>query len=272
MDTIMNEFVVVTDLHGRLEHLREIVRRYAGATLISGGDVDDGPEYSQIAPTIDLLIEIGAVCVYGNHDFNRAAVMYETDPAAREAWLQVWQFNELRTLESYGLEGLKTSDLDEAREKADQLRDLVDRRGHGEYFRNLKTYFECGKFIVVHAGFHTGIPVDNQLQELERAQVQAKWGDYSGAPDQVLDTTTYKLAVSELGLPKDQSDKVLITGHFHNSMTPAERVTDEGRRVRLGSRYGNPNGPVHVWESWSGNVVPIHPNNQPYIQDFFQAA
>ena len=268
----MNEFVVVTDLHGRLEHVREIIRRYPGVTLVIGGDVDDGPEYSQVAPTIDLLIDIGAVCVYGNHDWGRAAAMYETDPEARDAWLQIWQLNHLRTLESYGLEGLKTKDIDEARYKADQLRDKVEKRGHGEYFRNLKTYFECSKFIVVHAGFHENEPVKTQIEELGLVQIRAKWSDFSGAPDQILDVPTYNLAVSERGLPRNQTEKILITGHYHNSMTPAERVTDEGRRVRLGSRYGNPNGPVHVWESWSGNVVPIYPNNQRHFQDLAKAA
>ncbi|MCA9346439.1 metallophosphoesterase [Candidatus Saccharibacteria bacterium] len=256
----MSEFVVVTDLHGRLGHLKQIQARYPGVQLISGGDVVDGPEYSNVAETIELLLEMGAICLSGNHDWNLSAVLYENNPEYREAWLQIWQHNHLRTLESYGIEGLKTKEIIEARVKADHLRQKIESRGHDKYFQNLQPYFRFGKFIVVHAGLRNDVSIEEQLTKLDDAQTLAKWSDFSSAPDQIFDVDYYELSKSEL-VPSNESGTTLVTGHYHNKLTPEQRVTDNGRRVRLGTKYGDPKGPINVWESWSGNVVPIFPRS-----------
>ena len=258
----MSEFVVVTDLHGRLEHLRQIQTAYPGVQLISGGDVVDGPEYSNVAETIELLLEMGAICLSGNHDWVTSVSLKAPDNEVKDTWISdIWSRNHFNTLGSYGI---KNFDLyhrvadDEMHKRLEQLKKALQKTGHQEYFDNLVPYFDSGNFIVVHAGFEFGRSLAEQKTELDSYfTLGAGITCFDLAPIQIFDDE-YALSGSEVGLEGDS--KVLITGHNHRTDYD-RRLTNNGKRIRLASRYNDPNSPIYAWESWSGKVVPILPRS-----------
>ncbi len=86
-----DKYVVFSDLHGRVGLLEACYKRYGDSvTYISGGDAVDAPEHGNVRATIELLLGIGARCLYGNHEWVLAASMYCDDEESRRAWAYTW--------------------------------------------------------------------------------------------------------------------------------------------------------------------------------------
>jgi hypothetical protein len=260
-----DRYVVFSDLHGRVDLLEACYRRYGDTvTYISGGDVVDAPEYGNVRATIDLLLGIGARCIYGNHEWVLAASMYCGEQESRQAWAYTWSGYQRGVLRSYGLEepspvSRRSYDYFAA---ATALRDAVEAEGHTAFFDSLKPYHETAQFLVVHAGITntawTGEDTSQKawLDSVGETEVSARREarQWNAEPIQIFDPS-YALATT-FAAPASLN-KTLITGHAHNAESSLTRVTDNGKRVRIAGVVSE-GAPLYVYESWTGGVVPVH--------------
>jgi hypothetical protein len=256
------DFVVFSDLHGRVRLLEAVYRRYGDSVAyISCGDAVDAPEHGNVKETIALLQAMGAVCLYGNHEWVLGAAMHSDDEESRRAWSYTWSGYQRGVLKSYGLPepspvGRYTSyDYMNA---AKDLKQAIADAGHTAFFDALMPYYEAQDTIVIHGGITHG-PLQDQKRYLDRvgrattsaSRTQQQW---NSEPKQIFDPY-YELAQS-LYVPQGVGKK-LITGHAHSSEHSISRITDNGNRIRLAGSVAM-GMPLYVYESWSGGVMPIH--------------
>ncbi len=260
-----DRYVVFSDLHGRVGLLEACYKRYGeSVTYISGGDAVDAPEHGNVRATIELLLGIGARCLYGNHEWVLAASMYCDDDESRQAWAYTWGGYQRGVLASYGLD--EPSPVSSKSYKylsaATELKEAIAAEGHTAFFDGLRPYYETEHFLVVHAGL-TEVPwsagknsqkawLDTVGATVTSARRTAR--QWNAEPAQVFDPT-YTLSTSIVA--PEFLEKTLITGHAHNSETSVTRVSDNGRRVRLAGVVVE-NAPLYVYESWTGGVVPVY--------------
>lgn len=178
----------------------------------------------------------------------------------RDYYLDRWRHNDKRfisyergTLSSYGVDPRLPNEA-----AADALRNAMDSAGHLALLNSAELYFETDEYIVVHAGLST-TPWMVQRKELDTYRQMVANRDYSAAPEQVFDTSdahnkTHKHSTQAEAF--DATDKIVITGHAHSHLNESERVTADGKRVRLASKLAI-GMPLYVWQSWDGKVVAI---------------
>ena len=259
------KFVVFSDLHGRADLLEACYKRYGDTvTYISGGDAIDAPEHGNVKASIDLLQNIGSICLYGNHEWVLGAAMHNPDEYSRNIWSYMWSKYHKGVLGSYGLKEPSPAkpykDFDYM-SAALELKDAIAEAGHMQFFDNLKPYVETDDFIVVHGGLthDTWDGKSGQKSKLDAvggasqsaARTRRQW---DAEPVQIFDPR-YTLA-NRLILPHGLEKKV-ITGHAHSSENYISRVSDDGKRIRLAGAVGL-GMPLYVYESWTGGVVPIY--------------
>ncbi len=263
-ETEYEKYVLISDLHGRYEHLKRVYDRYN--SLFSGnvGFVHAGDAIDSLYPhnnskkTIQTLLDIGAVCLYGNHEWVEQVIVNQTNDDIKSFMInQVWKHHQRRLYTSYGIDN--PTNEEEQIKAFDRLQDEIKSVGHDKYFTELKTYFEPSGlgFIAVHAGLYTDqnwYGIGGQREYLE--SVTATNDDYE--PPQIC---SFELANLKVRIPDDISDKTLISGHDHYPYKRTEVTDNFGRfvsgRVSLGSDP-NPDGPIYAWESWSNKIVEIY--------------
>lgn len=241
--------VVATDIHGHSEKFTELRNRYTGVRIIINGDIVDGEDTRRI---LDLIAETDNVLVgTGNHEIITRAVTQENDRELREIWQDRWRHNyarfqqyEYHTLRSYGIDEQLSNES-----AAEKLRDKMERLGHLSLLNSVRMYFEAEEFVVIHGGL-TEDSWEEQKRQLERDGIQMSLNNYC-APEQIMDHD-FSLSTST---STSVTDKILITGHAHLDSS-AERVTDNGKRVRLASKLAI-GAPLYVWQSWDKKVVTI---------------
>jgi len=265
MDSNEERYVVFSDLHGRAGLLEACYKRYGNTVMyISGGDAIDAPEHGNVKTTIELLQNIGAVCLYGNHEWVLGAAMHNPDEYSRKAWSYTWSGYHRGVLGSYGLQEpspVKSYKDFNYMSAALELKDAITGAGHMQFFDNLKPYVEASDFIVVHGGLthDTWDGKRGQKSELDSvsgptksaARTRRQW---DSEPVQIFDPH-YTLS-TRLVLPHGPAKKV-ITGHAHSSESSITRVTDNGKRIRLAGPVTE-GAPLYMYESWTGGVVPIY--------------
>lgn len=260
----MEKYVVFSDLHGRHELLENCLKKYGqDVAYVSNGDAINSPRFGNAKKSVQLLLDIGAVGIYGNHEWTLSASINEPSEEERGLWVQhIWPHYHRHMLGAYGLKDLPLAPkTNQAMESMKNLKEAIYASGHNKFYENLKFYHETDEFLAIHAGISSHVPwhgTDGQKERLDNLSVkstsQVSW---SSGPVQVFDTPGFDLSNS-LEVP-EFFDKVLITGHSHTSEKADTRVTDNGKRVRLAGELVE-ESPLFVWESWTCLVVPIHPN------------
>ncbi len=257
------KFVVTGDIHGRYENLMSCISRYENedVQLVSIGDAIDAPDYGDSKKTVDLLLEVGAICVSGNHEWTVGASMNENEREAQEVWARsIWPYHHTDMLRAYGtnLDLPKNPSAKVALDAVNKLRDSITKAGHDRYFYGLLPYFEAEGFLAVHAGI-TSEEWTGQGGQKEALDISANPNsdgfNWSSEPPQIFDIWPYTLSTSK-DVPNG-FHKSLVTGHYHYNQGVDNRVSQDGRRIRLGSVL-HKNAPLFIWESWSGEVVPIY--------------
>jgi len=156
----------IGDIHGRLDLLqravaaigRDVAARGPAALTVTLGDyVDRGPASRGV---LDCLIAnpfpTPLVALKGNHEEMFEAFL--ADPAAGPHWAGN---GGLETLRSYGLRGVRTTDLVRARE---DLRAALP-AAHRGFLRGLKLSLSQGRYFFCHAGVRPGVPLERQSEE-----------------------------------------------------------------------------------------------------------
>lgn len=240
-------YVVVPDLHGHAELLASTHKIYGDIGYVILGDVVDGPEVKQ---TLDIIKDIDAALLIGNHEWAMMAAMYEIDPEARQHWASdVWLRYRTanQTIQSYG--------RNRSGRVSNRLATLSRRlweTGHLDLLRRSRTYYEDEHVVAIHGGA-TNSPWVLQRHQLDEAQKEFDKDNFGAEPIQIFDHTH---VLSKRNTTPISIGKILITGHTNLVLNSAQRVTDNGRRVRLGSRLHD-GSPLYVWENWSGMVKQI---------------
>jgi hypothetical protein len=256
------EYVVMGDIHSRVGLLERVVDYYgSGVEYISIGDAIDGVVGTDAKATVELLLGVGAIALFGNHEWVVCAMMYSRDNILRESMAEVWSRYHSGTLSSYGIkepDGFRNANSSSWIDSAEELEGKLADIGHDAFFNNLITYYETDEFLAIHAGVNDS-PWDLQKSELENWSLPPLCQrDWSLSPEQIFDER-FNLSAAPL-IPRGLN-KRLVTGHNHfgskQQNYPTERIHDAGRRIMLASGIGT-GYPIYVWESWSSKIVPYY--------------
>jgi serine/threonine protein phosphatase 1 len=160
----------IGDIHGRLDLLDQVLARIDGdmgmhpvenAVRVFLGDyIDRGPDSKRVLDRlINYCVTEPTVCLMGNHEAFLREFLKNPDI------LSVWRrYGGLDTLLSYGLAPKIETDARDQRELASDL-DRILPTSHREFLSNLKPYFICGDFFLVHAGVRPGICLTEQSED-----------------------------------------------------------------------------------------------------------
>jgi hypothetical protein len=244
------KYVVVPDLHGHDELLRAAHGHYGDDVgYVVVGDVFDGTD--RIKQTMDILKDIDSLLLLGNHEWVTMAAVFERDATLRRVWQDdIWRPHgggyQRGTLESYGV-SLKG----EARSRASRLGNMLFKAGHMEMLIDAPLFFEDEDIVAVHAGV-TNRHWSQQRQTLLAQARKKAMGCYDTEPEQLFSHELARSNAERTCL----SGKTLVTGHSSLAMGAEQRVTADGRRVRLGSRV-HAGAPLYVWENWTRQISAI---------------
>lgn len=243
-------YAIVGDLHGRADLLlraTEVIDPTATRFVVQDA-FDKG---SDVRETLLVARDIGAIGLACNHSWVTGNAL-DFPRHQNNHWLQGWHKGyQSRTLASFGL--VETGD---ARRDAANLRSAIEADGLESFLFGTVPYLEPtgDDFIAIHAGL-TDEPWDKQKQQLDEFTYMP--ARYEAAPDQIFDED-YSLSTSDTVPPGALTKKIVVTGHHHASLTAPERLTDNGRRVRLGSRLID-SEPLYIYLTETHELVAISP-------------
>lgn len=225
-----NGYAIVGDIHGRVDLLERATQLVdpTDTQFVVQDILDKGPEVRQ---TLLLARDIGATVLADNHGWVCANAITYSEHGER-LWLDGWYRRyEVATLESFGIFRSGNAARD-----AQHLYQRMAEDGLLALLLNTAPYIEPENddFIAVHGGLLASVPWVVQRTDLRQAsQAGQRW---QSAPVQIFDDA-HQLSTA-LTTQAKVTTKRLITGHNHFTATAAERITDHGNRVRLGSRLG----------------------------------
>jgi hypothetical protein len=250
------ETVVLTDLHGHADKLREVVGYYGEDKhfVINGDILDRGPDSKGV---LDIIKDLNADLVLGNHEWAVLGALNDQDSESRWGWLQLWLISaganrgyEDRTLESYD-EQRRSNEF----ETAHYFKDKLQKMGHLTVLQEAGLYYENDELLVVHAGLSTQLTWARQKKKLNEIKTLASSGVFKEEPSQLI---SYKYAMDS-NRPHDLG-QTLVTGHFHGrSLDAADKVFYEPgssipSRVKLASHLVD-GDPLFAYESWTGQII-----------------
>ena len=260
--TIGTHIAVFGDVHARLGLLDGVIDYYSHSDVqfVNNGDaINKGAQSKEV---IQRLLDIGAICLMGNHEWLVLRAMKEKDEKEQGRFVSEnfsRYFAPICASYDVCAEGTETVGRKKAVKLIGDLSEAIKAEGHDEYFNNLKLYLDTGKLLVVHAGVKVDKKwdgEDGQKMYLDRValSIEEQDCDWHGIPDQVMDGKDFPLA-KKLIVPKGL-DRVVVTGHHHNDDRKKARITHGGRRVRLGGPKGD-KGPLYVYDNILMQVVEI---------------
>jgi serine/threonine protein phosphatase 1 len=157
----MNRKLVVGDIHGRIEALREVLRRsrfdYETDKLIILGDVCDGG-YNTYEVVEELLKIKNKIFILGNHD--EWFMNHIKSGWAEEIWLQQGGANTLRSYGAYVLE----SDYCSERSRIN-TGDMNIPITHQDFFNAAKLHHTEDGMLFVHGGINPHKPLEKHTKE-----------------------------------------------------------------------------------------------------------
>ncbi len=139
----MARLIAITDIHGEYEklcYLLEEINPTLKDTIIFMGDyIDRGAKSKEV---VDKVISMKNICnceyLIGSHEY----ALLHSDSDEYYKWL-FWNYGGDATARSYG-----------SYENIFKI--------HGDFFNSLKAYYLTDKYLFVHAGIRTGIPLGEQ--------------------------------------------------------------------------------------------------------------
>jgi hypothetical protein len=250
----MENFVVVSDVHGQRDLLLRVIDYY-GLPLgyrFNGDLIDRGPDSKG---TLEVVKELGdiATVIDGNHEVSLKAALTDADDSRRSGWQDVWlglppiyRPHEIRLLESYGLERQSENEL-----TAQLLKQEMARLGHLALLEQAIPYYEDDEYLIVHAGLDHQQSWKKQRSELDEYAAFTQSKQYLNQPDPI-----FEMAYSNRWEIPWDLNKTLITGHSHRERSSEERLYSKHnklKRVQLASNL-TAGAPLFVFESWSKNI------------------
>lgn len=139
--------IAITDIHGEIAKLDSLLEKLCitpSDTIIFLGDyIDRGADSKGV---VDRIISLGTICncIYlkGSHEY---AFLKAREGDEYYKYL-FWNYGGVQTAASYGgFENIY--------------------KVHGEFFENLKPYYETEKYFFIHAGLRPGVPLNEQAEE-----------------------------------------------------------------------------------------------------------
>lgn len=242
------KLIFVPDLHGHDELLRATHQVYGDdVRYLIMGDVVDGTD--RVRQTLDIMLDIDSRMLVGNHEWAMLAAIFERRNKERQQWRDdIWlRRYQLGTLDSYSV-----NDRYQPATRALKLGQALLRHGHLDLLQNAALFYEDDEHVAIHAGLtnYTWSAQKDALLEAERAFRQ---NHFRSEPVQLFD---HDHTIARKATTLKSLGKIIISGHSNLTLSADDRVTDKGRRVRLGSRL-HLGDPLFVYESWTGQVRAI---------------
>lgn len=231
--------VVMVDVHAQSRHLEKVTKEYGNnVRYVAGGDsIGMGPDTKGV---LDIASDLNIRLLRGNWEHQVLEGLVYHDLEKRNMTQEVsrpFEYAELQKLaKSYGLDPKLSKD-----ELIIGITEKMQDNGHLNMLARTAMYYEtegANGFIVVHAGL-TNEDWSKQKNDLGKAK-----GTFDQLP-QIFDDSKYTLSNQEAAFAA--TDKTVITGHSHR--IKGERITADGKRVRLASSRG-----LFVWQSWDQKV------------------
>lgn len=231
--------VVMVDVHAQSRHLEKVTKEYGNnVRYVAGGDsIGMGPDTKGV---LDIASDFNIRLLRGNWEHQALEGLVYHDLEKRNMTQEVsrpFEYAELQKLaRSYGLDPKLSKD-----ELIIGITEKMQDNGHLNMLARTAMYYETegeNGFIVVHAGL-TNEDWSKQKNDLGKAK-----GTFDQLP-QIFDDSKYTLSNQEAAFAA--TDKTVITGHSHR--IKGERITADGKRVRLASSRG-----LFVWQSWDQKV------------------
>lgn len=262
-DAVQTRYIVFGDLHGRpqlLDGLVEIYGSQENIQFVSNGDAINKGEGSK--QVVQRLLDIGATCLMGNHEWLVLRAMNEKNEDEKARFVSVNFARYFADIcSSYGVVKKVVSEIKpkKAIKIIDDLAEEIGTVGHSDYFESLRLYLDTGKLLILHAGVkvdHSWDGESGQKEYLNRValSIEKQDCDWHGISYQIMDGKDFPLA-KKLIIPKGL-DRTVITGHHHSNDRKKARITHGGKRVRLGGPKGD-KGPLYAYDSKLRQVVEI---------------
>ncbi len=227
MEISSGAYVVVGDVHGRVDKLQTVAHHYGDAVdgYILTGDVVDGPDTRK---TLDFAIDhMGALCVASNHGEHLIGAMTHPDEEMRTLIAtSIWPRVHDRVVSSYGIyPNVATPGA------ALLLKERMEAAGHLQYLMQAPGYIEGDDFVVLHADV-TNQPWEQQKKDLDDYIRTRMWNyEQSQMPYQLGEEV--RNVVPE-HLVQSGLTKTLVSGHFHrHTRELAPRTLQDGRHLLL---------------------------------------
>lgn len=152
---------LVGDLHGCADLLTHLLARrrqhFPEHRMIVLGDmIDRGEDSARVLELLGEEAAAGAVCLKGNHEEMFLAFLDDPIQAGRR-WLR---HGGLSTLASFGWRGVPSNGASRTR-----AREVVCERmaaGTVDWLRGLRSSWQSGNLVAVHAGLDPDLPVEEQ--------------------------------------------------------------------------------------------------------------
>ncbi len=238
--------VFVADRQGRFDLQSAVINIYGhDSKLVWVGDHIDGaleePELlKQLRENYD---PDDPNAILGNHEFDRIQAVlaaFNIESAINNGlvpdqdmqdYVRLWTGSRVfghMALRAWGIEGSKY-EKDQPYEKVLRLHEAMERDGLFSFLTTLPMYYEDEKHIAIHAGL-TAEPWTDQKKHLDDAKQLMLGGEFGLDPDQLY---SHDLALQTEAF--DATNKIVITGHAAVYGNVQDRITADGRRVRLDS-------------------------------------
>lgn len=260
--------IFIGDLHGHPELHQAIASRYgADSQLVYVGDYVDGPNEPELLRQLaeESQSEEPPILLLGNHEINRIQVINaaftvkERDPrpgapmTAEEMMVRSWV-----NAPALGKIALPAYGIDPSKYKhpEDPVMRLYEKMQRYRLFDLLMEgyiYYEDDDHIAIHAGL-IDQPWSEQSQDLDKLTQELKQRKLGLDPDQA-----YSMTLADQTDAFAATDKIVITGHSETNLPPEDRITANGKRVRIGSSAIWNGGPAMVYNAREARVEAVEP-------------
>jgi predicted phosphodiesterase len=241
--------VVMADLHGYSAVLEKAVKEYGDVDYVLLGDsIGGGPDSAGV---LDIADEVDAQLTWGNWEMYIMAGLVHHDLEKRQLVQDVTKpFDTSHgMLQSFA----RSYGVDTKLPKSEIIENItaeMQAKGHLNMLARAAMYVETDEFIGIHAGLTPYKSWEKQKQDLAKVK-----GTFDEAR-QLVDYTDHRLSKRQKAYKV--TDKIVLTGHTHK--IKGERITDCGKRVRLGSQlYAGE--PLFVWQSWDKKIEEFSVNS-----------
>lgn len=263
--------VFVADRHGRADLQRAVINQYGSDAqyVFIGDHVDGSSEEQELLRELRDMYDPNNPCAtMGNHEFDRIQVVkaslqykagiYDTEMAVDchdviSRWVQHRSMGRV-ALPAYGIEQYYYKD------PVDAIMKLYERMQEDNLFDflvSLPLFYEDEQHIAIHAGL-TDSSWEQQKATLESARHELLHGVETGMdPEQLF---SFRLAMQRHAF--SATDKIVITGHAPTRETANQRVTAQGKRVRLDSVVKNPSvDTIYTYHAGAKEVKAVRLND-----------